>query len=421
MSDTRITPLEITRKFLSVFHSNCVLVKNLDHDYEKSFGSQMGFDGQKIGPTLNIRDPIQANVRTGWAMEQQDLTETYHNLTIDTVKGVDLKFSDADLALTIDDFVPRYIESPAKKLASTIDADIATTMTGNIANCFAATAFAVPTTIDTYLNGATMLRQALVPPEDEVNVAVSPYQERKIVSGLAGQYNPQMNISEMFLKGQMSQAAGLDWFRSQIIPSITVGSAVSDGIVAVGTFLAASSTSLPYTAETVATGTWKAGQVITIAGLYDINFETKTPYQNLKQFVVTANNTAVAGAGTLTVSPAINFSTTDPTQNCYVASGSINGALIYIGAIDGATNINSTASAVYQQALVWHKNSFAFASVPLIQPKGMDMVSAVNVDNLNFRFVRGFDIANARMLSRMDIFYGKAAIRPQWAAKLWTV
>jgi hypothetical protein len=59
--------------------------------------------------------------------------------------------------------------------------------------------------------------------------------------------------------------------------------------------------------------------------------------------------------------------------------------------------------------------------VPLIQPKGLDMASTVTVDNLSFRFLRGYDIANARMLSRMDIFFGIAAIRQQWAAKIWTI
>ena len=154
MSDTRITPLEITRKFLAVFHSNCILAKNLDHDYEKNFGSQMGFDGQKMGPTLNMRCLIQATVRNTWAMQQQDITETYHTLTIDTVRGVDLKFSDADLALSIDDFVPRYIESPAKKLAAIVDQYCATYMLANIAHCQAVTGFAIPTTVDAYLGGA---------------------------------------------------------------------------------------------------------------------------------------------------------------------------------------------------------------------------------------------------------------------------
>jgi len=420
MGDTRVTPLEITRKFLAVFHSNCVIAKNLNHDYEKNFGGQVGFDGQKIGPTLNIRDPIQANVRTSWAMQQQDITETYHTLTIDTVRGVDLKFSDADLAMSIDDFVPRYIESPAKKLAAYVDQICATYMLSNIPNCSAGTAFAVPTTVDTYLNAGQQMKGALVPYTDGINVAIPPKMEQKIVGGLSGQYNPQGNISEMFLKGQMSNAAGLDWYMSQVIPAITTGDTTSSDTPIVGTFSASAPTTLPFTSATTS-GVWKAGQVITIAGLYDINFETKTAYSNLKQFVITADCTAISTAGNLTVSPAIVFSTTSPVQNCYISTGSIDGAAIAMGALNVDTAVASTASTVYQRALVWHKDSFAFASVPLIQPKGLDMASTVTVDNLSFRFLRGYDIANARMLSRMDIFFGIAAIRPQWAAQIWTV
>lgn len=420
MADTRISPLEITRKFLAVFHSNCILAKNLNHDYEKNFGSQVGFDGQKIGPTLNIRDPIQANIRTGWAMEQQDITETYHTLTIDTVRGVDLKFSDADLALSIDDFVPRYIESPAKKLASVVDQYCATYMLSHIAHSTAVSSFALPTTVDTYLEASAMLKNSLVPWEDGINVAISPQMERKIVNGLAGQYNPQGNISEMFLKGQMSQAAGLDWYMSQIIPSTTTGSMAYNSGIIVGTFVAASPTSLPYASGT-STGTIAAGQTFTITGLYDINFETKTTLAILKQFVVTTANTASGGAGTLTISPGIVFDTTSPVQNCYIASGSINGIGINFGPVDETTAIPTAINTVYQNALVWHKDSFAFASVPLMQPKGLDMASTVTVDNLSFRFLRGYDIANARMLSRMDIFFGIAPIRTEWASKIMTV
>jgi hypothetical protein len=422
MADTRITPLEITRKFLAVFHSNCILAKNLNHDYEKNFGSQMGFDGQKIGPTLNIRDPIQANVRSTWAMQQQDITETYHTLTIDTVRGVDLKFSDADLALSIDDFVPRYIESPAKKLAAVVDQYCATYMLNQIAHAAAVTAFAVPVTVDAYLGASAMLKDALVPWEDGISVGISPTMERKIVGGLAGQYNPQMVISELFMKGQMSQAAGLDWYMSQIIPSITVGTTLNSDTPLVGTFVAASPAALPYTSST-AGGTWAAGQTFTIADLYDVNFETKTPLANLKQFVVTTAYTDLGGGtGTLAISPSIVFDTTSPVQNCYVAGGSINSKAMVLGCLDGVTSVpNTAASTVYQQGLVWHKDAFAFASVPLIQPKGLDMASTVTVDNLSFRFLRGYDIANARMLSRMDIFFGIAAIRQQWAAKIWTI
>ena len=421
MADTRVTPLEITRKFLAVFHSNVVFAKNLNHDYEKNFGSQMGFDGQKIGPTLNIRDPIQATVRTTWAMQQQDLTETYHTLTIDTIRGVDLKFSDADLALSIDDFVPRYIDSPAKKAAAVVDQYCAQYMIYQTPNCIAASGLAVPTTIDPYMDAKATLESQLVPMGDQINIAISPQMERKIVSGLTPlQFNPQSTISDLFLKGAISNAAGMDWYMSQIIPALTTGSETNTSPV-VGTFVTASGNSLPYTSASAATATWKAGQTLTIAGLYNINFETKGAYPWLKQFVITADNTASGSAGTLSISPAINFDTTSPTQNCYIAAGSINGVAIVLGAMTTPTSVPTTASTTYQSSLAWHKDSFAFASVPLIKPRGMDMAETVTVDNLSFRFVRGFDIANARMLSRMDIFFGIGAIRPQWAVKIQTI
>jgi hypothetical protein len=154
-----------------------------------------------------------------------------------------------------------------------------------------------------------------------------------------------------------------------------------------------------------------------------VNFETKTVLANLKQFVVTTAYTDLgAGTGTLVIAPGIVFDTTSPVQNCYIAAGSIDGAAMVLGSLDGVTSVpNTSASIVYQQALVWHKDSFAFASVPLIQPRGLDMASTVTVDNLSFRFLRGYDIANARMLSRMDIFFGIAEIRRSWAAKIWTI
>jgi hypothetical protein len=421
MADTRVTPLEITRKFLAVFHSNCQIAKNLNHDYEKNFGSQMGFDGQKIGPTLNIRDPIQANIRSTWAMTQQDITETYHTLTIDTVRGVDLKFSDADLALSIDDFVPRYIESPAKKLAAVIDQLCASYMMKQTPNAIAVTSLAVPTTIDAWMDAKATLNAQLVPQGDRINAAISPQMERKMVSGLTPlQFNPQSTISDMFTKGAFSNAIGVDWFMSQVLPVLATGSETNTSPV-VGTFVAASPTALPYTAASGASATWTAGQTFTIAGLYDINFETKEAYPWLKQFVITTNNTASGSAGTLVVSPGIVFDTTSPVQNCYIAAGSINGLAIVLGAMTTPTSVPTTASTNYQTALMWHPDSFAFASVPLMKPRGMDMAETVTVDNLSFRFVRGFDIANARMLSRMDIFFGLAAIRPQWAVKIHTI
>lgn len=419
MADTRVSNLDVTRSFVEVFHSNCVFAKNMNAEYEKNFASQVGFEGQKIGPVLQIRNPIKTKSRTGWAMNTPDVSEDYTNLTIDTPMGIDLKFTDAEMHTTIDDFEKRYVEVPAKQLASDVDAICAKFMLNNTPNLSAKTAFAIPTSLDPYLAAASQIKDALVPMNSDLKAAITPTMERSVINGLTTIYNPQSAISKQYEQGIMARAGGMEFHMSQLIPSITIGSSAVGDTPVVGTFNTAAPTSLPYTSAT-SSGTWKAGQVIELAGLYDVNYETKTPYSRLKQFVITADNTASGGAETLTVYPAIIFSTTDPKQNCYIAGGSINGVGITMDAQDGSTPVVSTASATYQQALVWHEKAFAFASIPLSVPEYIKG-SAVSVDNLNFRFLRGYDIINARYISRIDIFFGVAAPRPTWSSKIWTV
>jgi len=418
MGDTRVTNLDITRSFLEVFHSNLVIAKNLDHSYEKNFGTQVGFEGQKIGPTLNVREPIQTTVRSTWGMQQQDITETYKTLTIDTVYGIDLKFSDADMATTIDDFEKRYIEVPAKRLAAAVDAQCAQFMADRIANTVGATAWAVPTTIDTYLEAGPKLKSKLVPVENGLCAVIDPVSERKIVNGLAGQYNPTQNISELFLKGQMSMAAGFDWYMSQLLPTLTTGSAdhVADGLRVKATtgWLAASPGSLTYDSDSTTTGTIKKGECFTISGCYAVNYETKSTLSYLQQFCVMADVTSSSGEGTITFEPAIYIS--GPLQN--VSAAPVLGtSTLTLGGLDGSTAVVTGASTAYGMNMVFSPKSFAFASVPLRMPEYIKGAS-VSQDNFNIRFLRGYDIANARYLSRMDIFFGLAELRRDWACKI---
>jgi hypothetical protein len=416
MSDTRVTNLDITRSFLEVFHSNLHVTKNLDHDYEKNFGTGVGFEGQKIGPTINVREPIMTSVRTGWTMQTQDVTETYKQLTINQVMGTDLKFSDADMVTTIDDFESRYVETPAKKLAASVEAYVIQYMMDRIANAVAATALAIPTTIDTYLEAASKLKSNLVPVENGILVAIDPMSERKIVSGLSGQYNPQQNISAMFLKGQMSTAAGLEWYMSQVLPSLTTG--IGDHSLSPLLVNAWSSTTpgtITYTGDSITTtGTFKVGESFTIEDVYAVNYETKQTLNYLQQFVVNANvTTDGSGNGTITFDPPIYIS--GPLQN--VSAAPVNGSDIFFGALDGSTLVKTVLGTVYGQSLIYSPKSFAFASVPLRMPEYIKGAT-VSQDNFNLRFLRGYDITNARYLSRMDIFFGAAELRRAWACKL---
>jgi hypothetical protein len=65
-----------------------------------------------------------------------------------------------------------------------------------------------------------------------------------------------------------------------------------------------------------------------------------------------------------------------------------------------------------------HKKAFALATVDLVVPGGMDMAAKAAYDGISVRFVKGFDIVNARQLSRMDLFMGICELRPEWSTRV---
>jgi hypothetical protein len=127
--------------------------------------------------------------------------------------------------------------------------------------------------------------------------------------------------------------------------------------------------------------------------------------------VINSIVTSSSGNGTITFDPPIYIS--GPFQNVSATpSGTIN-----LCALDGSTAVQTVASTAYGTNFVISPKSFAFASVPLRMPEFVKGAS-VSQDNFNIRFLRGYDLANARYLSRMDIFFGLAELRRDWACKI---
>ena len=356
----------------------------------------------KSGNTIGIRKPVLGNIRRTWGMDQSDVTEGSIPLTIDKITGVDLNFSDADLSITIEDFSERYIVPNAMKAAADIDMQAGIFIKNNVFNTVKSSAFGTaPNALSYFLSGGQKIKEGLVPMDSPLNCIVSPRTEAAMVNALSGQYNPQNNISDMFLKGQMSRAAGFDWYTSQTLPAHTHGSCTTGSSPAVTGYTETTMTISNVTSG----GTLNAGDTFTVSGCYAVNLETKQTYASLQQFVVTTTTTASGTNITVSVSPAIV--TSGPLQTVSAAPTS-----------GGVTFDQTTANQVAQTDLILHEKSFAIAFADLELPRNMDMASVLSQDGISIRFIRGYDIVNARQLSRMDIFWGIAATRPEWAAKI---
>jgi hypothetical protein len=305
--------------------------------------------------------------------------------------------------MDIADFTPRFLIPPAQQLAATIDAYCATYMVQNTANAVG-TAGTSPNASSFFLDAKRKLRECLSPDGGRQIAVLEPQAESTMVAALAGQYNPQPYISSLFEKGVMpsSNALGMEWYCSQVVPAHTCGSRDDTTPIAAG--YTASTGTIPYTGAD-SSATFTKGDVITVAGVYQVNYQTKVSTGVLQQFVVTTAVTSSGGGGDLICSPKVYASGID--QN--VTAVPTTGAIVNKG----------TASTAYKQSLVFDPSSYAIAFAELPVPSKMEMANQKNIDGISVRFIKGFDIINSQYLCRMDCFFGIASVRPEWAVRVY--
>jgi hypothetical protein len=396
MSNTFLTPQQITREALRILHNKLTFIGAINRQYDDSFAKS----GAKIGDTLRIRLPNQYTVRTGKTLSTQDITEQSVSLQIATQKGVDVNFSSSELTLSLDDFSSRILEPAMAVLASSLEAD-ALTMYKSVYQQVG-TPGTTPNQLLTYLQARARLNNSLTPMDANRTAHLSPLATATIVDALKGLFQDSSSIREQYREGSMGRTAGFDWYENPLVPTHVNGNTVS-GVSVTG----AGQTGASLAVKGVASGNFFAhGTVFTIAGVYEVHPETKSVTSRLQQFVVTADTTMTGTTGTLPISPSIDPNA-DAWQNVN-ASPADSAALTFVGA----------ASTSYEQELAFHRDAFAFATADLIMPRGVDFTAREVYDGVSMRIVRAYDINNDAFPCRIDVFYGYQSIRPQMACRI---
>jgi hypothetical protein len=128
------------------------------------------------------------------------------------------------------------------------------------------------------------------------------------------------------------------------------------------------------------------------------------PYD--QQFVVKADVSADgAGAATLTISPPIITSGAYQTVSAQPAD---NAAISVLG----------TASAAYLQNMVFHRNAFTLAVVPMIEPGGAVDVQRATHNGLSIRMIPIYTGSNDTSAWRLDVLLGAKTIYADLATRL---
>jgi len=153
------------------------------------------------------------------------------------------------------------------------------------------------------------------------------------------------------------------------------------------------------------TGTLNKGDVITIAGVNAINRLTGLPQGESRQFVVTAN--VASGATSIPIYPAI---VPAPAIFNTVDASPANAAVISLVAAAGSR---------YRQNLAYYPEAFTLATADLAMPtQGVVASARAEYDGIALRMVKGYDIRTDELITRIDVLYGFAALRPEWAVQV---
>lgn len=401
MANTILTPTAVTRKALMILHQKLNFIGTVNRQYDDSYAKS----GAKIGSSLKIRLPNEFTVRTGKALNTQDVTEASETLTVSTQKGVDVNFSSAELTMDIDDFSERILDPAMSRLAAEIESD-AMSMYKDVANEIDDVGAVI--TVDAVLDAARRLTECLAPSSNRI-LNLNPKDNRDLVDALTGLHNPAAQISKQYREGMVTdQFLGFQRvYENTLWPTHTTGTEA--GKDTGYNVTAVSADGLTLTVDT-GTGTFNKGDVIQIDGLNAVHPETKADLGYPKQFVVTA--TTAATATSIAISPALLSSGAKQTVS---AAPAANAAVEKVES-DDSTAVGNAAD--YRISMAYHKDAFAFATADLQMPDGVDFAKRDVMDGISLRIVRAYDINNDNFPCRIDVLYGYKTIRPQLACRL---
>lgn len=402
MANSLLTPSIIAAEALRMFENKLAFTSKIDKQYSKEFAKT----GAKIGNTITVRKPWRPSTRQGPAISIQNVTEEMVPLVLSNQTGVDFTFTSQDLTLTIDDFANRYIKPAVVAAANYIDQQNLQMAAQNTFNAVG-TSGTAPATALLYLQAQQKLNELACPFDGDRSAFVNPAGSAAIVNALTGLFQSSEKIKEQYEKGMMGLAFGAEFYMAQNLYSYTTGTGGSSSPTTLTTGSPQTGSSLSVVAWG-STSTAVQGDVFTIAGVYKVNPITKVSTGVLQQFVVTANATASGGAITnLAISPSIITSGSTQTVNAAPATSA-------------AITMVTTANTATANNILCHKDAFTLGCADMELPEGVHFAARARDEEsgLSIRIVRAYDINSDQIPCRLDILWGNAAFRPEWACRL---
>lgn len=408
MANSILTPTMITREAARILHQKLNFVGNCNKQYDDRFADS----GAKIGTTLNVRMPSKYEVRTGATLAAEDHVERSTPFQVSSQYGVDVNFSSVELTMELDDFSKRFLDPAMAQLAAKIEGDAASVAYKRIFNYTNATTNSTLTYKYFQRNGKELTNE-LAPSSDRTAV-LTPDSCVEFSDAVKGLFHDDKNISRQYREGLVGRTAGFDVYENTLLPSHTTGT-IAGSPVTTGTALGTSTTANTWVSgsDIIVTGATttsnlKAGDIITLSGVYEVHPELRTNTGRLRRFVVQSDITLTNGA-TVALKPGLIYGSGNAFQNCVLSGVSDTSGLTI--SVVGVTNTQ------FKQDIFFHKDAFLFGTADLIDVSKFGAWGARAVqDGISIRIARQYDINNDKLPCRIDVLWGFAELYPELAS-----
>lgn len=435
MANTLLTISQITNEGLMILENDLVFGDHCNRQY----ADQFALTGAKIGYTVNVRRPPRYIGTTGPALNIEDTNETYVPVTLSTQFHVDVQFTTADMATSVDMFKERVLNPVIATVANKIDRDGTSFAYQNTPNAVGIPG-TPPNSLYTPLTAQAVLDTFAAPRDGTRVIILDPWSMASMVDSLKGLFNPQMAVGEQYEKGLIGKnVAGFDWYQDQNIVSYTVGAGG-------GSPTLANNTSGAWIASgwaangLVQTSAWTSsaaarltvGDIVSFASVYAVNPQSRgvVGSSRLAQFVVIPPQATLTN-GTYNTATGVYSSTAGGALDFYVKNAGIYGGQFQNINVQPASNAavyvwgNTASSTTYAgnvspQSIAMHRDAVALAFADLDLPGGVDMAARAvdEEDGISFRIVRQYTINNDALPARCDVLYGYGSLYSELACRV---
>jgi hypothetical protein len=387
----------ITRESVRLFRNSNWFLRTIGRQHDDEFARS----GAKIGANLRIRLPNDYILRTGPTAVPQGTSEQQTTLVLATQMGVDVSFSSADRALSLDDYSRRILAPAVNILAGGVAVSIMQNIeqAANLVQNTDTGGNMISPTAGTWLAAGAVLDQNGAPRNDRF-VVLDPLSQARTVTSLMGLFNPQAKISDQYIRGTMAvDTLGFDWGMDQTVLRHTTGAYGAPPTVAGANQTGASLT------VTALAGPLLAGDIFTITGVNSVNRVTKQSNAQLAQFTVTAN--VAGGATSIPIYPPIVPAGAGGVQvpfQTVVASPAAGAPIVF------ATPAGST----YRKNFAYYAEAITMATADLELPRGVHEAARETYDGISLRMVTDYAVLSDQFITRLDILFGSLMVRPEW-------